>query len=150
MASAASSFRSSASRPSTSPAPPCTWPNPVIASQRSNPWRYKEGVDCFVASLLAMTEEMETYHVERNSPRHHPPRAAHTDHGPRLSPRHDRDRGRDLSKAGAGQPDRERRQGGRLGPDRAGIQGPEILPWPALGPDRGGSGRGHQNRFRPG
>jgi hypothetical protein len=31
-------------------------PTPVIASERSNPWlQQKESMDCFVASLLAMT-----------------------------------------------------------------------------------------------
>src|ERR1700686_1297408 len=129
MALAASSFRSLASRPSTSWSPPCTWPNTVIAKGR---------LDCFAS--LAMTEIMETHHVERNSPRHHRPGPADADHGPCLPTRDDRDRGRDLPETGAGQPDRKGRQGGRLRADRAGVQGRQIFPRPALGDDGAGPG----------
>src|SRR6267154_3066056 len=125
MASAASSFRSSASRPSTSPSPPCIWLNTVIASAAKQPQAQRK---------LAMTKNSEErHHVERNSPRHHPAGRTHADHRSRLSPCHDRDRRRDLSEAGGRKPDQKGWQGGRLRSDRTGIQGRQIFPWPPLG-----------------
>src|ERR1700730_17220685 len=126
MASAASSFRSSASRRSTSSSPPCIWPEIKPSLRGANPsaschsgamqsiepgisrfrvWCYAPSrndvankMDCFAS--LVMTKKLETHHVERNSPRHH--RSGHfdPDHGPCLSVGHDRDRRRDLSEAG--------------------------------------------------
>src|SRR5215475_13282403 len=144
MASAASSFPSSASRPSTS------WWRPCIWLKRHCDWseairKSVRGIslNCFVALLLALTKE--TNNAQRNSSRYHPASWAHADHRPHLSARDDGDRRRHLPETGAGQPDREGRQGRWLRSDRARVQGRQIFPRPALGDHGPGSERFNQD-----